>query len=747
MDKLLHHLARITQSVALTDQPDAQVNVVVESISSAMGADVCTLYLRAADGAMQMLASHGLAAESVATTRLPPGEGLVGLVARGRHPINIADAAAHEQYYFVAETGEEQFLSFCGVPLVARGRVIGVLVVQSREHRLLTAEDEGFLVTLSSHLALVLESNPLLSSSTAVNTGDRAKGIKGAPGVGIGRVRLSDHGELYAVVDNPSHDIESDLEDWRALVKTVREELEQEQSAVEGELSGSVASIFSAYRMILEDPAFTTYVEECIAEGNWLPGALRKATRHFSELFLSIEDPYMKARNEDVHHLGNKLFNAWRGVKPATLPVDSPVVLVGAQVSVSDIAAVPADKLAGIICLEGSGLSHTAVLANALGVPAVMGTGVVRGLEDNAQIIVDGNVGQVVLNPGPTVLTEFTRLAEDRSSLLRRLEKIQELPATTTDFTEMTLYTNTGLLADISPGLRNGAQGVGLYRTEIPFMIHHTFPSEDEQAATYRQVLEAYEGKPVHMRTLDIGGDKQLPYFPIDNESNPALGWRGIRFTLDNSALQMTQVRAMLRAAESLGNLRILLPMISSSGELDDFRQLLEDALVQLREEGHDVARPDVGVMIEVPAAISQIPYWAERIDFLSIGSNDLSQYLLALDRDNPRVANRYDHIHPAVLLEIQRIVRLSSAHNIPLSLCGEMASDVVAVVLLMGLGVRTVSMSARRLPHIKWLIRNISLAESEQLVAEALALGDAVGVRELVRGALERKGLGELFS
>ena len=299
-------------------------------------------------------------------------------------------------------------------------------------------------------------------------------------------------------------------------------------------------------------------------------------------------------------------------------------------------------------------------------------------------------------------------------------------------------------MADITPGLKSGAEGVGLYRTEIPFMVRDSFPSEDEQVQVYERVLQAYAHKPVYMRTLDIGGDKQLPYFPIHHEENPALGWRGIRFTLDNIQLLMTQVRAMIRAAAGMDNLHILLPMVISSNELTTFKELLSDALTQLREEGISVCRPKVGVMVEVPAAISQIPLWAKHIDFISIGSNDLSQYLLALDRNNSRVADRYDHVHPAVIHEVKRIVDLAKTHQLPLSLCGEMAADPIAVVLLMAMGIRRLSMSAAKLPKIKYLVRTLTLEASESILKDVLLLESTEEIRSYVNNYLEQTGFNE---
>jgi phosphoenolpyruvate-protein phosphotransferase len=745
MKSVIHELARIVQTVAIADQPVEQVNLVVESISTSMAVDVCSLYLANEYGEMLLLASHGLAAAAVRQIKIPAGKGLVGLVAASRHPVNLADAESHPAFYYVPETEEERFHSFCGVPLVHSGKAIGVLVVQGREIRQFSLEEEGFLVTLAAHLALLLANSPL-ASNPAVGQGERISGIRGAPGIGIGYSQLCDHGELYAVANAPCDDIGAALDDWHELLELVRADIEREQLAIEGELSDGVAGIFTAYRMLLGDPAFISYVESGIRGGNWLPGALRHAIQHFAELFRAMDDPYLKARHEDIHHLGNKLYNSWLGIKPVAVAADKHLVLVGPQVSVSDIAAIPVELLVGIVCFEGSSLSHTAVIANALGIPAVMGAGTMRNLADNTLLIVDGNAGQVMRNPGPALLTEYRKLADDQRFLSKRLERLRSLPAETTDGVPVTLYANTGLLADISPGLVNGAQGVGLYRTEIPFMIRSSFPSEEEQVEVYSQVLAAYEGMPVHMRTLDIGGDKQLPYFPVENEENPALGWRGMRFTLDNSPLLMTQVRAMIRAAEGRGNLHILLPMVSSTSELNDFRELLADALGQLREEGYTASAPGLGVMIEVPAAISQIPVWADKIDFISIGSNDLSQYLLALDRDNPRVAARYDHLHPAVLLEIRRILQLAKAHDIPVSLCGEMAADPVAVALLLGLGLRILSMSATKVPRIKWLIRSLTMTTMERLGDQALQCSYPADIRRLVGAELERAGLHELL-
>jgi len=747
MSNTILELTRIVQEVSLVESPPEQVKLIVDSISQAIGVDVCSLYRINENQEMVLLASHGLAI--VDEIKLPAGKGLVGLVAKNRHVLNIAEAPAHPDYFYVAQAREENFHSFCGVPLVRFGEVIGVLVVQSTQAQQLSKESEAFLVTLASQLALIVANVPV-SKIKPPSINIQSKGVKGASGTGIGTTLLCDNSELSNVPDAVCENIDAAIKQWQDLLGFVKEEIKSEQVALGGTLSESVSGIFDAYQMLLSNQSLIDKVELEIRAGHWLPGALRLTIHYYVELFRAMDDPYLKARSEDIQYLGNKLYNAWRGEhlnEPTRIVAGETVVLVGAHVGVSDIANVPIENLAGIVCFEGSSLSHTAVLANAIGVPAVMGVADLHGLQSGELIIVDGNEGKVILHPSDAVAGEFRKLIYKERVFRKQLDVLRDEPAKTTDGEVIALYANTGLLADITPGLKNGAEGVGLYRTEIPFMMRDSFPSEDEQVDVYQRVFEAYRDKPVYMRTLDIGGDKQLPYFPISHEENPALGWRGIRFTLDNIQLLMTQIRAMIRAAEDGGNLHILLPMITSTNELDTFKQLLTDACEQLRNEGVSLLKPKVGVMVEVPAAISQLPFWKDKIDFVSIGSNDLSQYLLALDRNNARVANRYDHVHPAVLHEIYRIVTIAKKNNISLSLCGEMASDPVAVVLLLGMGIRKLSMSAAMLPRIKWLIKSVSISEMEALLVKMLRVDNVDLIRKTVCDELASLGLNELIN
>ncbi len=746
MNKVILELTRIVQNAAMIEAAPDQVQLIVDSICKVVDADACSLFRANAKNDMVLLASRGFVVTNTVT--LPADKGLISLVARSRHTINIADGAKHPEYLYVAGSEEERYRSFCGVPLVRFGEVIGVLAVHRMQAQEFNDEDEALLVTLAAQLALITVNIPL-PRAKKLTTNQRIIGSKGAPGIAIGVAHVCDSGELKKAADAVCEDTDLAIAQWHDLLVAVRAEIGAEKKALGTKISASVGAIFEAYQLLLSDRALIRKVESEIRAGHWLPGALRLSIHHFAEQFHAMDEPYLQARAEDIQHLGNKLFNTWRGVNSQDIAKKiptGPVILIGAHVSVSDIAALAAGQLAGIVCFEGSSLSHTAVVANAIGVPAVMGVGELAGLQAGQRIIVDGAEGQIILQPDAAVVAEFERLVNQQALLFNHLDHLYDKPAITTDGESVRLLVNTGLLADISPGLKSGAQGVGLYRTEIPFMIRDSFPTEEEQVQEYQKVFTAYEGKPVYLRTLDIGGDKQLPYFPINSEPNPALGWRGIRFSLDNIQILMTQVRAMIRAAAGTNNLHILLPMISSTNEIDTFSRLLSDACTQLSDEGLSFSRPKTGVMVEVPAAISQLPFWADKIDFVSIGSNDLSQYLLALDRNNSRVASRYDHVHPAVLHEIYRVVKTAERHKLPLSLCGEMASDPAAVVLLLGMGIRTLSMSAAKLPRIKWLIRTLSIARAESLLATALKADNVGTIRAQVNAALQDMGLEELI-
>ena len=420
-------------------------------------------------------------------------------------------------------------------------------------------------------------------------------------------------------------------------------------------------------------------------------------------------------------------------------------ILVGEDLTATHLAEVPGDRLVGVISAKGSTASHVAILSKALGLPAVMGVAdlPVRHLEGK-EVIIDGYRGQVYLSPSKVVRNQFERLATEEAELSKSLGELRDAPAVTTDGQKMPMYINAGLLADISPSLESGAEGVGLYRTEIPFMIRESFPGEDSQVKIYRQVLEAFSPRPVVIRSLDIGGDKMLPYFPI-HEENPFLGWRGIRVTLDHPEIFITQLRAMLKASVGLSNLHVMLPMVTSVDEVDEAMILLHRAYEELLDEGEKVTFPKLGVMIEVPSAVYQADLLARRVDFLSIGTNDLTQYLLAVDRNNAAVADLYDSLHPAMVRAVLQVTAAAQEVGTPVGVCGELAGDPLGAILLVAMGVDSLSMSSGSLSRVKKTICGFSRVEANGLLEEALKQEDPESIRELLRTAMEEKGLGGL--
>ncbi len=724
----LEHLRQILESSAQADSSTDQVTRIVDGISQTLGTDVCSLYKLLDNGSLLLLASHGLSA--AVSSIVPANQGLIGHVARTQHILNIKHPEQHPDYFYLEHSQEERFHSFCGVPVVHRGMVIGVLVVQRREAKEVSSSQEAILITLATHLALLM-----VSIGSVQDSGDQQStglGICGAPGLALGKAYVRRDRRLSDVQMLSHNDISAEFALWNGLRELALDEIRRERQLIHETMGEGLASVMDAYQLLLCDPAFEQKIREHIQGGYHLPWALKQGVAYYSSLFKAMDDAYLRARHEDIEHLGEKLYQLWLDESAQAPPsFDDAIILIGQQVSISDIAKLATERLAGIVCTAGASLSHIAVFANALGIPAVMGVGQLA-VKDGDLVVVDGDTAQVLCAPSSHTVEEYQRLIDERRLLSEHLLAQSELPANTLDHTRITLFANTGLQADVKPGLRYGAEGIGLYRTEIPFMVRSSLPSENEQELIYRDALAHYAGKPVYMRTLDVGSDKCLPYMPIVNEDNPALGWRGIRYTLDNQTLFNTQLRAILRAAIGSEQLHLLLPMISSSEQLDQALSMIDDAVEELCLEGQPVTRPKIGVMVEVPACIDLLPYWQDKLDFVSIGTNDLSQYLLAIDRNNPLVGKWYDALHPSVLQEVDRAASTARSLGLPVSVCGELASDPVAVVFLIGMGITQLSMSAARIPLIKSLVRAVSVYDAQQLLSNARQLDRASAIRDL---------------
>ena len=725
----------------MTDQR-ALVALIVARIRSALEVDVCSLYLLNKDQELVLTATEGLASGAVGNIRMKLGEGLVGTIAQRQHLLNLPYAEQHPNFRYFSVSGEERYQGFLGVPMIHHGDVLGVLVVQVKETRRFDEEEEAFLITMGAHLVASQAIN-LKKSTSEPDVGGairRLTGIPGAPGAAIGNAWVvREEIRLEDIPERSGSGVEFEQQRIKDAFATTIDELDSDDST-HGKTE-TLSALINVYKLLLNSPELHSAINEHLQRNVSASTALKLAMQTQIAVFDAMEDLYLKARADDLRVLGIRVYHELQNLDPEVIETDEPIVLIGENITVEHFTRIDASLIAGVVSNQGSKLSHTSVLANALGIPAVVGLGEsdLRSLH-GVEVILDGHRGQVISNPPDTVRNEYLRLIKQDKARQADLAHLRSLPAESIDNEFVRLYCNTGLLADISPGLERGSEGIGLYRSEIPFMVHNTFPTEEEQTRTYRRVLEAYAPKPVVMRTLDIGGDKALPYFPIQEE-NPFLGWRGIRFALDYRNIQLDQIRAMLLANIGNDNLQIMVPMLSQEDELVRIHTLIDEAVKQLKEEGHPAHKPPVGIMAEVPVVIWMLPRLRDMIDFVSIGSNDLTQYLLAVDRNNPRVAHLYSHFHPGVLNAIRDIVRECRRLNLTVSVCGEMAADPKAVLLLLGMGVRTLSMSAFKLPVVKWLIRRISMQECRNILDIVTELGNEKDVQLYLNAKLKEIG------
>jgi phosphotransferase system enzyme I (PtsP) len=749
---MLEQLRRIVQAVNKAASLEEALEIIVRDVKQAVDADVCSIYLTDFDDREHVLqATDGLRANAVGRVRLPLNRGLIGWVAERADIVNLDDASAHPRYLHITETGEERYRGFLGVPITQNRRVLGVLVLRQRAPRCFADDEVTFVITLASQLAAAIV--------LARSTGELARmhqhgglpnrflgGLAASPGIAFGTAHVVyPAADLDAVPDKSVSDIEAEVIAFRSALEEVAGDIVQLAARIGSALREEDRALFDAWRLMLESESLIDDTLMRIRAGNWAQGALRETIAEHVRVFDEMGDPYLSERGADVRDLGRQVLMRLQNRDTPQPEYPPRTILVGDDISAMQIAKVPRDSLAAVVCTTGSASSHIAILARGMGVPAAMGVAELPvGRVEGRELIVDGYRGRVYVSPAATVRAEYERLAADERELSAELDSLRGLPSETTDGHCLPLFLNTGLVSEQRPlGIEESA-GVGLYRTELPFLVRDRFPGESAQMENYRQVLSAFAPRPVTIRTLDIGGDKPLPYFPVQ-ESNPFLGWRGIRITRDHPEIFLTQMRAMLRAAVGLNNLRVLLPMVTNVDEVDDALLLIQRACEELEDEGHDVLMPPVGAMIEVPAAVYQADALARRVSFLSVGTNDLTQYLLAVDRSNAHVASLYDEFHPALLRALMNVVAGARVYGREVSVCGEMAGDPLATVLLLGIGVHSLSMGAGSLLRVKGVVRSISRARARELLRSALQCETGHAVRRLLLNALEEVGLGGL--
>lgn len=750
---MLNVLSKIIHEVNAANNIADVLAVIVARVKQTLNADVCSVYLNDPEtGEHVLMATDGLQLSAVGKVRLASGHGLTGLAVSRSEPVNVKDAPNHPNFEYIPATGETPYHGFLGLPIVRRGKPLGALVVQQCKARKFTTEEESFLATLAAQLAGSINQAEIRQSLERLDTGLLQKtlfleGVTGARGLGIGEaVVIFVDADLDTVPDKAITDCSADEADFRRAVATEMDELKRLSQQLEGVLSEGDRALFDAYALMLSSDSLVNGTIKRIWQGNWAPGALRATVMEYANIFEEMDDPYLAGRAADIRDLGRRLLKRLQQEQPAIKQYPDATILMGEEVSVSDLLDVPQDKLVGLVSVRGTSASHVALLARGMSIPAVFG---VRDapLEriNGRQVVVDGYLARVCVQPSHTLLEEYHLLAVQEAQLSKELEALREQPAITPDGHSYSLLANAGLFADIAAARDHGAEGIGLYRSELHFYLRQHFPSEDQQTSTYRRVLQTIAPHPVTLRTLDVGGDKPLPYFPI-TEDNPFLGWRGIRISLDQPDLFKTQLRAMLRAGADYPNMGIMFPMISNTSELQEALVIFRSAYAELIEDGVNVNLPRVGLMIEVPSAAYLTASLARSVDFISIGSNDLSQYLLAVDRNNERVAKLYDSLHPSVLFTLQHIVKQAREAARPVSVCGEMAGDPIGVLLLMGMGVDSLSMSMGSLPKVKWVIRSVPQQAARALLKAALRMDSAQAIRAHASELLEHYGLDGLI-
>lgn len=754
---MLKILRQIIQEVdSANDLPQA-LNIIVDRVRTAINTQAASIFLiDNRQGEYVLMATDGLNAHLSQLLRVPLDEGLIGLVGRREEPINLEDAPSHPKFYYHPEIGEEKFNAFLGVPIIHHRRLYGVLTVHQIDKRCFDEEDEAFLVTLAAQLASIIERaessgelsqlKPFKPKIPSIND-NMIHGIPSVPGIAIGQaVMVYPLADLDAVPDREVQSVEDEVSDLMLALERARKDIQLLSERMQQTLPKEEQALFEVYLSLLNDDNLGREIVAEIKNGAWAQAALRIVIKRHIHQFESMQDQYLAERASDFRDLGLRILSHLQSDSRKVIEYPEDTILVGEEISASALAQVPQGQLKGLVSARGSSYSHVAILARALGIPTVMGAkGVAVKNIAEKQIIVDGYFGQVYISPSRRLLSDFQKLAEEERELEESLEALRKEDAVTPDGHRVKLLVNTGLEGDAGLSLSIGAEGVGLFRTEVQFMTRDSFPVEEEQRVIYRQLLQAFAPRPVTMRTLDVGGDKELPYFPV-KEDNPFLGWRGIRITLDHPDVFLIQIRAMLRASLDINNLQILLPMISGVGELDEALHLIKQAYDELIEEELAIEWPKIGVMIEVPSAVYQARTLAKRVDFVSVGSNDLTQYILAVDRNNSRVAGLYDTLHPAVLQALASVVEAAHAEGKIASICGEMSSDPVAVILLLAMGFDSISVNSTSLPRTKWVVRNIGLAKARKLLSEVLEMDNAPLIRFHLEKALDDAGLGGLI-
>jgi phosphotransferase system enzyme I (PtsP) len=760
---------------------DERLQRIVEVIAERTRCDVCSVYLLDPRGdTLTLRATTGLDRSAVGKVTMSIGEGLSGMVMEKLEPVLVDDAMQHPRYKYFPETGEERYHSFAGVPMIDGDRPLGVLVVQTLRSRRFTTTESRLLKAIARQLAgaivqarLVdelktseeqrqeyrrrmvsalrrLEAHERTIETHRARRGSQSRlnGLPAAPGFGHGIAHvLTPPVTFDAVPEQRARAKTRELARFHAALATSRTQLATLRERLRERLPEFDADIIEAHRMMLEDEGLARRVETLIREGWTAEYSLRLVVDEYVAAFAQMQSEYMRERSADVKDVGLRVLRNLLGVDERERSFEADTVLVAEEFTVSDLVLLDHAGLRGLVMATGGLTSHATILAKSFEIPTVVGAaGATDAVREGDELLVDGNAGVVLVNPQADVRREYGRLDREYRAFNRELDALHDLPGETIDGKRIRLLANIGLVADLPLVLRHGADGVGLYRTEFPFLTYREFPTEEEQLALYARVVEALGGRPLTIRTLDVGADKYPDYLHLDREENPFLGWRSIRISLETPALFKIQLRAIFRAG-ALGPVRIMLPMISGLEELRRARELVEEVKVDLAREGLDFdPTVPLGIMIEVPSAVALATQLIREVDFFSIGTNDLIQYLLAVDRNNHKVASLYQPLHPAVLKAVRDTVQAARSAGKWVGCCGEMASDPLSALVLVGLGIDDLSMGPFYVPLMKRLIRSLSFVETQDVATEALRKTTVKEVKGYLFDVMKQAGLVDLM-
>ena len=691
----------------------------MRDIASNMVAEVCSLYVLRADSVLELYATEGLNPNAVHLAQLRLGQGLVGTIAASARPLNLSNAQEHPAFAYLPETGEEIYNSFLGVPVLRAGRTLGVLVVQNKTMRHYRDDEVEALETTAMVIAEMIATGDLARLTRPGLELDLRRpvsftGLSFNDGVGLGHVVL--HEPRIVVTNLFNEDSEEEVRRLESSLGSLRlsidDMLERRDVAFEGEHR----QVLEAYRMFANDRGWVRRLEEAIRNGLTAEAAVEKVQSDMRARMLHMTDPYLRERMSDFDDLANRLLRQLMGRGPedvaASLPKDA--IIVARSMGAAELLDYPRDKLRGLVLEDGAATSHVVIVARAMGIPvAGQMKGAFSMAENGDAIIVDGEEGTIHLRPQSDLEAAYAEKVRFRARRQEVYRELRKKPSTTRDGVQVDLLMNAGLAVDLPQLAEAGAAGIGLFRTELQFMVASTFPRAEAQEKLYRDVLEAARGKPVTFRTIDIGGDKVLPYFKgAIQEENPALGWRAIRLTLDRPGLLRTQIRALLKASGGR-ELKLMLPMVTELGEIAQAREIIDREVRHLSRFAHHLPTSlKLGAMLEVPSLLFQLDELMKAVDFVSVGSNDLFQFVMAVDRGNTQLANRFDTLSAPFLRVLKQIADAGARNHTPVTLCGELAGKPISAMALIGLGFRSISMSPASIGPVKAMLTELPLEE-----------------------------------